>query len=82
MGNLYLIVFNNTHEAITAESKLKEMAISNIVMPTPTDITKSCGICLRIKEEELEEIKTLIAKEYFKVKNICYKVDGKYNCIL
>lgn len=47
----YIIVFKNTHTAMSGEKKLKEIGINFRIMPTPTTITQSCGICIRLEEE-------------------------------
>ena len=52
--NYYIIVFKNTHDAMSAEQKLNGLNYKFRIMPTPTLITQSCGICIRIEEEEEE----------------------------
>ncbi|MCS4522705.1 DUF3343 domain-containing protein [Clostridium botulinum] len=39
------------------ESVLKEKGIKLIIIPTPTYITKSCGISIRIDEQDYEDVK-------------------------
>ncbi|ADL54027.1 DUF3343 domain-containing protein [Clostridium cellulovorans] len=78
MVELYLIVFNNTHEAMTMEKKLKELSIANRIVPTPTGITHSCGLSIRFNEEDLGNIKSVIQKYELKIKNIYYKESGQY----
>ncbi|AWZ49740.1 hypothetical protein C3495_13505 [Clostridiaceae bacterium 14S0207] len=64
----YIITFKNTHDAIKAEAESKANEIKVTVIPTPTFITKSCGISLRMGEEFLEAFKSLEDKiEYKKV---------------
>ena len=43
--NYYVIVFKNTLDAMNAEKTLKENNYKFKIMPTPTVITQSCGIC-------------------------------------
>ena len=78
MVELYLIVFNNTHEAMTMENKLKELTIANRIVPTPTSITYSCGLSIRVNGDDLENIKSIIDKHNLKIKNIFYKENGEY----
>ena len=53
----YIIVFKNTLDAMTGEKKLNEFNYNFRMMPTPTTITQSCGICIRIEDEAtLDEI--------------------------
>ena len=48
-----IIVFKNTHDAMNAETIILEKNIKIRIMPTPTSITQSCGICVRIETREL-----------------------------
>ncbi|SHE87520.1 DUF3343 domain-containing protein [Clostridium fallax] len=71
--NNYIIVFKNTHDAIQAEKILKEQGESIMVMPTPTCITKSCGISIRFNEGILSKVENLIKEEKIVTKNIYVK---------
>ena len=73
MDKYYILTFENTHSAINGESVLKANNIKAIVMPTPTFITKSCGISLRLTEEDMVKVKILISEEKFKIKGIILK---------
>ena len=66
MQKKYVVTFKNTHEAIKAESQAKDNKIKVIVIPTPTFITKSCGISLKIDEDFLERFKGLREKVEYK----------------
>lgn len=70
---LYIMVFNNTHEAMAAEKLMETENIGVMVMPTPTYITKSCGISLRFDENSVEKINKLINEEKVKFKNVYYR---------
>ena len=62
--NYYIVVFKNTYDAMAAEKKLKELNLDFRIMPTPTSITMSCGICVRIdNKEEIDSI--LLINLYF-----------------
>lgn len=74
--NYYIIVFKNTYDAMVAEKKLKELNFNLKIMPTPTSITMSCGICVRI--DEREEIYTVINENILEYKNIYYKDNEGY----
>lgn len=47
----YIIVYKNTLDAMNAEKILGERKLSFKIMPTPTSITKSCGICTRFENK-------------------------------
>lgn len=68
--NNFVIVFKNTHDAIDTENKLKSKEINIRVMPTPTSITKSCGICVYINENEFNKVDELIKDNYISYKAI------------
>ncbi|MBM6837683.1 DUF3343 domain-containing protein [Clostridium saudiense] len=69
----YIIVFKNTHTAMSGEKKLKEVGMNFRIMPTPTTITQSCGICIRLEDEN--SVNRVINDELIEFKAI-YKRDG------
>ena len=81
MDKYYLITFENTHGAMNGEEILKNNHIRAIVLPTPTYITKSCGISLRVFEEDLEKVKALIKEEKMKIKLLYLKEGNNYSII-
>ncbi|MCL2233323.1 MAG: DUF3343 domain-containing protein [Treponema sp.] len=49
----YIITFKNTNFAIKAEQCLLEKM--NVgVLPLPSQISAGCGICLRVKQDEID----------------------------
>ena len=72
----YIVVFKNTHDAMSAEKKLNELNFKFRIMPTPTTITMSCGICVRIDDEE--QIKLIKNDNLFEYKNIYLRKSGEY----
>ena len=77
--NYYIIVFKNTHDAMSAEQKLNGVNYKFRIMPTPTLITQSCGICIRIEEEE--ELNKIISSNIIEFKNIYKKEEANYKMI-
>ena len=74
---LYIMVFNNTHEAMAAEKLLDTENIKVMVMPTPTYITKSCGISLKFDDDSVIAIDKLIEEGKIKFKNVYFRdVEG------
>ncbi|MCL2234836.1 MAG: DUF3343 domain-containing protein [Defluviitaleaceae bacterium] len=49
----YIITFTNTSFAIKAEKTLLAQELQVGVLPLPSQISAGCGICLRIKPEEI-----------------------------
>lgn len=82
MDKFYFLVFNNTHGAMKAESYLKGKEIRITIMPTPTQITKSCGISIIISEENLDQVKTIVAEGGIEIKGIYMREKGQYDKII
>ena len=72
----YIIVFKNTHDAMCADEKLGELEVSFRMMPTPTSITQSCGLCARIEDEKT--IENIINEKIINFKNIYQKSSEGY----
>ena len=70
MDKYYIVTFQNTHEAMKGEREAIKNQIKVTVIPTPTYITKSCGISLKIDKENIESIIDLVKSEDIKVKEI------------
>ena len=78
--NYFIIVFKNTYDAMNAEKKLEEKNIGLRIMPTPTVITQSCGICVKI--EERAEIDTIIKDKIIEFKNIYERKEDGYSKVI
>ena len=60
----YIISFKNTNFAIKAEQCLLDQKLQVGVLPLPFQISAGCGICLRIKQTEIEmALKALANKQ-------------------
>lgn len=77
--NYYIIVFKNTYDAMVAEKKLKELDFNFRIMPTPTSITMSCGICVRIDKKE--EVEMVISHDILEYKNAYFRNEEGYALI-
>ena len=76
MNKYYIVTFQNTHEAMKAERETINKKIKVVVIPTPTYITRSCGISLKVEEENIQNIIKLIDSENIKVKEVFVR-DGE-----
>jgi len=70
LNKYYIVTFQNTHEAMKAERETIRKQIKVVVVPTPTYITKSCGISLKVEEENIKGIIELIRLQNIKIKEI------------
>ncbi|MFC6170049.1 DUF3343 domain-containing protein [Loigolactobacillus jiayinensis] len=52
----YLFTFVNTFAAIQAQDRLDVQKIPFNVMPLPSSLGDSCGICLRVKNNDLADV--------------------------
>ena len=77
--NYYIVVFKNTHDAMSAEKKLNELNYKFRIMPTPTSITMSCGICVRLDDKDL--INNILEGDILEYKNIYFKEENGYKVI-
>jgi len=59
----YIITFKNTNFAIKAEQCLLEQKLRISVMPLPSQVSAGCGICLRVKPDEIRPALEILAKK-------------------
>ena len=76
----YIIVFKNTLDAMNAEKILKEENFIFKMMPTPTAITQSCGICVRIEDKKY--IDEIIERSIITYKNIYTKEENIFKKLI
>jgi len=69
----YVVAFDSTHYAIQGEKTLKESGIDIKVIPTPREITASCGLSIRFNPQLLEQVKKTIEEASLSIKGI-YKL--------
>ena len=55
----YVITFDSTHKAIKTEKITKEKLDVELI-PTPREISASCGLSLKFKEEQLEDLMEIL----------------------
>lgn len=77
MKEFYIVTFNNTHEAMSAESLCLEKKLKVTMMPTPTYITKSCGISLKVELKDSNGLKSIINQDKMAHKAIYELKDNK-----
>lgn len=81
MTQYYVLIFKNTLDSIKAEKFLKDNSIDMSIMPTPTGITQSCGVSIKINPEDINEIKKLITENKLIVKYIFEREESAYRRI-
>lgn len=71
MEKYLLITFESTQFAIKTEKKLKNLSVDTI--PTPRQLTASCGISIKASLDDIDDIELLMGDDYKKL-NKFYEV--------
>lgn len=64
------IAFDSTHDAIRCETEVKKAKIKARLIPTPVHISAGCGLTLKARGEDYEQLMTLIHREKLTNQNI------------
>lgn len=68
--NDLIISFQSTNFAMQTEVCLKDLGIHIQIMPTPREITLSCGISIKTSVDNLNKILELVDKKIIRIKGI------------
>lgn len=80
MNEMYIVSFNSTHQAIRSDKLFGELNIKSTTLPTPREITASCGISIRFLQEDLENVNKVLKEnsiDYKGIYHISRLADGK-----
>lgn len=70
MNEMYIVSFNSTHHAIRTDKLLEENNIKSTTLPTPREITASCGISIRFLQEDLDNLISVLKDNSIEFKGI------------
>lgn len=59
-SEIYVITFDSTHHAIKAEKEIKKENINIKTIPTPREVSVSCGLSLKFDYMDLNRIINII----------------------
>jgi hypothetical protein len=59
----YCLTFDSTHYAIKIEKRMKEAALKGVMIPTPREVSASCGLSLKFLEADKESMLSLLEEE-------------------
>jgi hypothetical protein len=77
-----IISFESANFAIQTEAYLKKLGVKLQMMPTPREITLSCGLSIKTSVDNLNKISELVDKEIIRIKGIyVLNFDGKQKSI-
>ena len=65
-----VLTFQSTHHTIQAEEVFKEKEIGYKIIPTPREITLSCGLAIVFDLHDLEDIKDMVENKDINIANV------------
>lgn len=74
----YVVTFESTNHAIKGEKLLKELGVDFKTIPTPREITSSCGLSIRFDLRLLNTVKSIVEDDKLSIKGI-YKINKEGN---
>lgn len=72
MNNVVMnvVTFESTHHAIAGEKYIKEKGLNTKTIPTPREITASCGLSIKFEIQDLKQIEEIINQHKLKIEGI------------
>ena len=70
MNEMYIVSFNSTQYAMRADKLIRENNITSTTLPTPREITASCGISIRFLKEDLDKVSSILKDNSVEFKGI------------
>jgi hypothetical protein len=74
MDIFYIFTFDSTQQAMRCEKELKEKGFRVRIIPTPREITASCGLSLRFEKMDQGLIQDKVRKQGLEIMGI-YRVE-------
>lgn len=74
----YVITFNSTHHAIKGEKGLISKGVVVRTIPTPREITASCGLSIKFLQDDINKIKSYLEESELDIEGI-YKINQGIN---
>lgn len=74
-----VMTFKSTHYAIEAEGVFKENGLSFKTIPTPREITYSCGLAILFSLEDVPRIRALVEEDVFSIDGLYKYARGTSN---
>ncbi|MGX4598062.1 DUF3343 domain-containing protein [Faecalimicrobium sp. JNUCC 81] len=70
MNEMYIVSFNSTHHAIRTDKILSENEVTSTTLPTPREITASCGISIRFLYNDIDKVSNILKDNNIEYKGI------------
>ncbi len=74
ISNYAIITFGSTSYALKAEKIMKNLVKLHMIIPTPREISASCGLALKIDPSFLDECFQILAQEKVPVEEV-YRIE-------
>lgn len=74
INNYGVITFSSTSYALKAEKVMKKIEKPHMIIPTPREISASCGLALKLKQSFVEEYYQILVGEKVPVEGV-YMID-------
>lgn len=72
----FIIAFESTHQALSAEKAVITAKIPHETIPTPRSISANCGLSLKVPEQHLSSVQAIMRGLNMKP-NIYYSPQGR-----
>ncbi|MDK2820189.1 MAG: hypothetical protein PWP31_154 [Clostridia bacterium] len=69
-NSFYYVVFPSTHHGLRLEKILRDKEIPFTIVPTPRQISASCGIAICVTEGLKEQVRIVIKENEVKIEGI------------
>lgn len=66
----YYVLFDSQSSGMKLNKILKAAGLKSIVVPTPRELSASCGIALLVDEDDVARIEELVAENKIDIKGI------------
>ena len=77
-----IIAFKSTSQALKAERVLKETSAEFLVIPTPRQISASCGLAVKVAPEHLDFVRSALNDKMVQIEGV-YRLtaEGGESCL-
>lgn len=73
---MYCISFLSTNYTLLAEKYLKENDVETMIIPTPREITKSCGMSIKIDFGDINRCKQILRENQVQILGV-FSIENK-----
>jgi hypothetical protein len=74
MEGYFFLSFDSTSYALQAESFLKKNDFSITIIPTPREVSESCGLSIKLNSGGIDTVKEIVDQGKIRVKGIYHLI--------